>query len=400
MRHPLSQQLLDKYADVLIRFALGSGQGIKRNEVVFCLVPDVAKPFYGSLQGAILRSGGQPMMRLLATGYNRQFYELANHDQLTFFPERYFKARVNLIDHYVGIIAEDDPFELQGIEPKKIIASLEAKKKLRDWQNDKEYKGKFTWTTALWGTPAMAKAAGLTETAYWEQIIKACFLDFPNPIKKWQEVLIEQNRVREKLNKMAIDQVHIQAKNTDLWLKLGQKRQWVGGNGRNIPSFEIFTSPDWRGTRGYIAFNQPLYRYGNRIEGIRLQFSKGKIVAATAVKGEKLLKAMIERPNADKVGEFSLTDARLSRITKFMANTLFDENMGGNFGNTHIAIGMSYKDAFFGDPRKLNKKLARTLGFNDSGEHTDMISTEDRQVTALLQDESEVIIYQDGKFIV
>ena len=55
---------------------------------------------------------------------------------------------------------------------------------------------------------------------------------------------------------------------------------------------------------------------------------------------------MIAQDNADKVGEFSLTDRRHSRITKFMATTLFDENMGGEFGNTHIALGNAYKDSF------------------------------------------------------
>jgi aminopeptidase len=181
---------------------------------------------------------------------------------------------------------------------------------------------------------------------------------------------------------------------------MGEKRQFIGGAGRNIPSFELFTSPDWRGTEGVIAFNQPLYRYGNLIEEVSLRFKKGRVVAAAAKKGEKLLKEMLKRPNADKVGEFSLTDARFSRITKFMANTLFDENMGGKYGNTHIAVGMSYKDAYDGDPSTLSRAEYKKLGFVDSGEHCDIISTEDRAVTAQLKNGQEKIIYQDGKFTV
>ena len=109
---------------------------------------------------------------------------------------------------------------------------------------------------------------------------------------------------------------------------------------------------------------------------------------------------MIARPNADKIGEYSLTDSRASRITKFMADTLFDENMGGKYGNTHLAVGMSYKDAYRGDPTKVKKPEWKTLGFNDSGEHCDIISTEDRTVTAILKDGSEKVIYRDGKFVV
>jgi aminopeptidase len=109
---------------------------------------------------------------------------------------------------------------------------------------------------------------------------------------------------------------------------------------------------------------------------------------------------MLKRPNADKVGEYSLTDASFSRIHKFMANTLFDENIGGKYGNTHIAVGMSYKDAYAGDPMKVSKSEWKKMGFNDSGEHCDIISTEDRTVTATLPDGSTKVIYTKGHFTV
>ena len=64
---------------------------------------------------------------------------------------------------------------------------------------------------------------------------------------------------------------------------------------------------------------------------------------------------MIATENADRVGEFSLTDARLSPIDRFMADTLYDENVGGPFGNTHIALGDAYKDTYDGDPAALSE---------------------------------------------
>jgi len=179
---------------------------------------------------------------------------------------------------------------------------------------------------------------------------------------------------------------------------LGEKRRWVGGSGRNIPSFEIFTSPDWRGTEGYISFNQPLYRYGKLITGIRLEFKQGQVIKADAKQNQDLLTQMIARPNADKVGEFSMTDAKMSRITKFMANTLYDENIGNHFGNTHIAVGMSYKDAYNGDPLKVKKSWWKKMGFNDSGEHCDIVSTSDRVITAILENGKQVVIFAEGKF--
>lgn len=395
-----SALVLQKYADVLVKFALNSGKGVAEGEVVMCVVPDVAKPFIKPLQRAILECGAHPMIKMLPTGLDKDFFELASDEQLTFFPEKYLKARYDLIDHQIGILAEHDLHELRHTDPKKIIKAAEAKKKVREWRDTKEYAGKFTWTLALYGTPAMAREAKMSLTEYWEQIINACFLDKSDPIGEWKKIFAEQERVKKKLNSLATDRIHVTGKNIDLWMSLGEKRIWVGGSGRNIPSFEIFTSPDWRGTEGTITFNQPLYRYGNLIEQVKLVFKKGKVVEATAKKGEKLLKEMIRRPNADKIGEYSLTDSRASRITKFMADTLFDENMGGRFGNTHLAVGKSYKDCYNGDPRKVKKSEWNRLGFNDSGEHCDIISTEDRTVTVTLKNGKEKIIYQNGKFVV
>jgi hypothetical protein len=98
-------------------------------------------------------------------------------------------------------------------------------------------------------------------------------------------------------------------------LAMGKDRKWLGGTGRNIPSFEVFTSPDWRGTEGWIRFNQPLYRYGSMVKGIELEFKKGRVVKATAKENEKLLKEMLATDEgASQIGEYSLTDKRLSEL--------------------------------------------------------------------------------------
>ena len=124
------------------------------------------------------------------------------------------------------------------------------------------------------------------------------------------------------------------------------------------------------------------------------------MVDATASDNESLLREMIAQKDADKAGEFSLTDRRLSRITKFMGETLYDENVGGPFGNTHIALGMAYKDAYTGDVANTTEEEWTRLGYNDSVVHTDMMSTTDRTVTATLQDGSEVVIYRSGEFMI
>src|SRR5690606_29983539 len=135
-----------------------------------------------------------------------------------------------------------------------------------------------------------------------------------------------------------------------------------------------------RKTEGEIFFNQPLFFGGNMISDIYLRFEKGWVVESRAGRGEDLLKEMIASPNADKIGEFSLTDGRLSKITKFMGTTLYDENMGGPEGNTHIAVGNAYTDSFTGDPSGVTKERWAEMGYNESSVHTDIISTEPRTV--------------------
>ncbi|MCX7727557.1 MAG: aminopeptidase, partial [Chitinispirillaceae bacterium] len=157
---------------------------------------------------------------------------------------------------------------------------------------------------------------------------------------------------------------------------------------------------DWRGVEGIISFDLPLYRYGNIIRDIKLEIKNGVIVKATAKENEQLLLEMIAQKNADKIGEFSLTDKRFSKINKFMANTLFDENFGGDYGNVHLAVGKAYHDACSEDISKMKEEDFIELGFNDSLEHTDIIATTNRIVTAFLKDGSKKIIYRDGEFCI
>jgi len=305
---------------------------------------------------------------------------------------------IDQIDHQVTVLSETDMHALEGVDPALIMRSGRALKPAIDWRTEKENAGHFTWTLGLYGTPAMAAEAGLSEEEYWHQITDACFLDEDDPIAKWRSVSEQIGEYVARLNALPIEALHIVGEDVDLRVTLGERRQWVGGSGRNIPSFEIFTSPDWRGTEGWIAFNQPLYRYGNLVRGVRLEFVDGRVVKATAEHNEQVITEMVASENADKVGEFSLTDRRFSRITKFMAETLYDENVGGPFGNTHIALGKSYHDCYAGDPASVTREEWDRLGFNESSVHTDIVSTTDRTVTATLRGGGEQVIYAGGEF--
>jgi len=400
-------KILRKYADLLVNFALGGGRGIKKGDVVYLVSYENSKPLMVEVRRVILKAGGhiinsfRPDNEPGNSRYNlsRDFYLLAQDHQLDFFPSKYLRGLIDQADHMLYIDSETDKQALKGIKPKKIIRTSIAYKPFMDWRDEKENKGKFTWVIGLYGTFAMAKEAGLSLKDYWNQIIKACYLDKKDPIKEWRAITAKVEAYRRKLTALKIDKVHVKGPDADLWVKIGDKRKWAGGGGRNIPSFEIFTSPDWRGTNGWIKFNQPLYSHGNLITGIELEFKNGKVVKAKAKKNEKLLKEMIKSKGGNAIGEFSLTDKRFSRITKFMAETLFDENIGGPNGNTHIALGKAYQECYDGNINKMKKRDWKKLGFNDSVIHSDIISTASRIVTAYLKNGSRRIIYKNGQFV-
>ncbi|HEY5287208.1 MAG TPA: aminopeptidase [Solirubrobacteraceae bacterium] len=397
------KEILERYASVLIDFALGGGAGVQPGEVVRVAAPESAKPLYAELRKAIWRAGGHVIGAYepdddRRNNFSRDYFDNAGDAQLDYFPAKYMRGLIDEMDHQVSVLADSDPHALESVDPGRIMRRGEAMRPLLDWRSEKENAGRFSWTLGLYGTPAMAAEAQLSIEEYWEQIVHACFLDMEDPIARWREIGQRLDETRERLDALDIERVHVLGEDVDLWVSVGEQRRWLGGRGRNIPSFEIFTSPDWRGTEGWIRFNQPLYRYGNLVKGIRLEFAGGRVTQASADENERILTEMIATEGADKVGEFSLTDKRFSRITRFMAHTLYDENVGGPSGNTHIALGRSYQDAYAGDPSAVKSEEWDRLGFNNSSVHTDIVSTSDRVVTAQLRGGEERVIYRDGEF--
>jgi aminopeptidase len=403
MAYAPDRYILERYARLLIEFGLGGGAGIGSGDVVRISGNDACKPLYVEACKAVWRVGGHVIHAYMPSedeygDVQRAFYELASDTQLDYLPETYARGLVDQVDHELNIYAPANLRALDGVDPAKQMRYQQSRRPIRDWEQEKENRGEFSWTVASYGTPGMAAEAGLTIEEYWEQIIKACFLNLEDPVARWRQVRDEISAHRERLNALPIDRLHVTGADADLWLTLGERRLWEDGVGGNLPSFEIYTSPDWRGTDGWIRFSEPLYAFGSLITGVELEFRGGRVARALAAENEPLLHEMLATENADRVGEFSLTDASLSPIDRFMADTLYDENMGGPFGNTHLALGDSYQDTYDGDPATLSEADWEQLGFNRSAIHTDIVSTTDRLVTAMLRDGSERVIYADGHF--
>lgn len=396
----LTERQLDKYADVLLWGLKTSRTGkYGKNDIVLIRYDLSAIKLAERLQAKILDMGMHPALRMgLTSEMESIFYKKSNNKQLVF----QVPGEKELHEHLNGSIylyAPESLTHLSDIDPRKIAKAAVAKKPLRDILHKREEIGVFGWTLCMLPTPELAKHSGLSMKQYTNQIIKACYLDRSDPVQSWKTIYKDAMAVKKWMNSMEVKYYHIESESIDLMITPGKQRKWIGISGHNIPSFEIFISPDWRGTSGVYFANLPSFRSGNRVEGVRLEFKNGKAVKIKAKKGENfVIKQLSMDKGANKVGEFSLTDKRFSKIDKFMANTLYDENYGGRYGNCHLALGASYSDTYTGNPAKLTKGMKIKLGLNDSALHWDLVNTERKTVTAHLTSGEKVVVYENGMF--
>lgn len=395
-----SNSQLQKYADILLWGLKTARTGqFKKNDIILIQYDPPAVRLTEILYSKILDMGMNPIQRMgLTSIMEHDFYKKSGEKQISFIAPG-DKEMYGNINGRIFLRAPESLTHLKDVDPMKIGKALISRKFLRDIMDKREEKGLYSWTLCTLPTGELAKQANVSYSVYAEQIIKACYLDKNDPVKEWNEILKNAEKIKKWLNSLNVKYFHIESKNIDLKIIPGAKRRWKGVSGHNIPSFELFFSPDWRGTEGKYFANQPSFRSGNYVEGVRLDFSKGSVTNVDAKTGREFTAKQIKMDKgASKVGEFSLTDKRFSRINRFMADTLFDENFGGEYGNCHIALGASYSDTYTGDPSKLTKEMKNKLGFNDSALHWDLVNTENKTVTAMLANGQKLLIYENGMF--
>jgi aminopeptidase len=396
----LKPRHLERYADVLLwGLKTARSDRIKKGDIILVRYHLAALKLAEILQARLMDMRMHPILRLNPTpAMEHTFFDRADAHQLSFVPPGEMELFRNL-NGSIFLYAPESITHLSGIEPARISRRAVTLKPQRDILDKRDAAGDFSWTLCMLPTEALARHAELSMAVYTDQIIKACWLHRQDPVSQWQTILKNARTVKAWLNRMDVARYHVESASIDLDITPGEHRQWIGISGHNIPSFELFLSPDWRGTRGVFTANLPSFRNGNRVTGVRLEFKKGRAVSITATQGETFVRQQLGMDaGAGRVGEFSLTDKRFSKINRFMANTLFDENFGGRNGNCHVALGSSYADTYAGDPRKLTKKLKKMLGLNDSALHWDMVNTEKKRVVAHLKDGKPVTIYENGQF--
>jgi len=392
---------LEKYADVLIwAVNLAKGKKLKKGDIVSIDFDLAALPLAEIIYSKIMKMDMNPVLDLFGPSkIARTYFEEANDKQLGFItPGR--EEFNNNVNARIVLLGPDSITHLEGIDTKKIGKRALAVKPLRKILEKREASKEFGWTLCKVPTEALAEKADMSVEDYKKQVLKACYLNKKDPIQEWKDLYKKATKVKRWLNKMDVEYYHVKSENTDLKIFPGEKRQWIGISGHNIPSFELFLSPDYHYTDGVFFANQPSFRVGNYIEWLKLEFKDGFVsnIECDPSSYDFVNNYLSTDRGAKAVGEFSLTDKRFSKIDKFMASTLYDENYGGKNGNCHIALGASYLDTYKGDAGKLDEDSKEKLGFNDSSIHWDVVNDEKKIVTAHLHSGKEIVIYKNGMF--
>ena len=134
-------ELLERYAGVLVRFALNSGRGLSRGDVVMVSASDDAKPLYVAVRDEVYRAGGTVISDYSPARTARSALEVASLEQLLTFHRDYYRGLAKTLDHRIAIVSSADARELEGIDPKKLMAGRQSVSAYRSWMAKKEAEG-------------------------------------------------------------------------------------------------------------------------------------------------------------------------------------------------------------------------------------------------------------------
>ena len=227
------------------------------------------------------------------------------------------------------------------------------------------------WATQVFGEPDVERL--------WDAVATATRLDADDPVAAWREHADKLEARARQLDARAFDALRFRGPGTDLTIGLIAGGRWECAGAEtvtgvthipNMPTEEVFTSPDWRRTEGAVRSTAPLIAAGTRIEDLEVRFENGKIVDVQARSGADIIREQIATDEqAPYLGEVSLVDgdSAVKRTGLVFHDTLFDEN-----ATCHIAFGSGFPRTLpDGDDLTPEERLAR--GVNVANVHTDFM---------------------------
>ena len=393
----------DTYTAALAQLAVHQGANVQPGQIV-ALASEPGKESMARAIAEAAYAGGAKFVDLTVYDvYLKRARALhASRDSLDFVPS-WMGARVLALgDERAARISLSGPVApraLDDVDPELI--SLDKLPRVRESMkvlND----ASTNWTivpcpTSGWATlvhPRLEPAAALERL--WSEIAHICRLDEPDPIAAWEERLAQLLRVSRALTELALDSVRFEGPGTDLTIGLLPSSKWVaakfttvGGieHQPNIPTEEVFTTPDPERVDGVVRSTKPLFTSGTTVTGLEVRFEGGRAVHVDAEQGAEVVRGIIATDDgAARLGEVALVDreGRIGPLDTVFFDTLLDENAA-----SHIALGQAYRMAI-DDPGDYPRA-------NESFVHTDfMIGADEVAVTGVLRNGETVPLLRGG----
>jgi aminopeptidase len=348
----------DRLARVLVDYSIEAGEG----DQVLVSGEVGAEPLIRALYARLLQAGAIPITQVGLPGMQELFFKHARSIHYEEIPP-VTRAIYEGTEAQINIHSPSNTRSLANVDPTKQQALQKRNKPLSDMLLEKD-----RWVVTLFPTQALAQEAGMGLSEYEDFVFEAMGLNEEDPVRYWSEKSAEQDRLKERLEEAC--EIRIVGPETDLTLSV-EGRTFINSAGRrNMPCGEVFTGPIEDSANGTVFFGVPAAIAGREVSGARLRFEEGRVVEASAERGEEYLMSLLDADaGARYLGELGI--GTNYGIRQASANVLFDEKLGGT---VHLAIGRSY---------------AETGGKNESSVHTDLVCD--------LRDGGE--LYADGKLI-
>ena len=278
----------------------------------------------------------------------------------------------------ITLVGDPDPHLLDDVDPAKVAAfGVEEARAYREAVLEQQLRWTVVaapnpgWAAEVFGEPDMERL--------WDAVATAMRLDEADPVTSWRERAAELAARARALDALDLTEVRYRSADTDLTVGLVPNARWTGGSMDdpdgvtympNIPTEEVFTSPDRRRADGVISLTKPVIIGGVVVEGLKVTFGAGRITDVTGTSGTESVRAQLGiDEGARSLGEVSLVD-RDSRIAKagiLFHNMLFDENAA-----CHVAWGQSFPFAV-ADGLSMSNEERYEIGLNRSVIHTDVV---------------------------
>ena len=296
------------------------------------------------------------------------------------------------------------PSLMSDIEPVKIKETIKHRQETEKYFRTLYNAGSLRWTIACVPNAKWSHSINLTVNEFWDNLYKICFIDKnKDAYETWNKYLEKLSNITDKLNKYNFD--HLEYKNelgTDLKIYLPKGHKWSSGkspNGDicNMPTLEVFTSPEYNKTEGIVYSSKPLIYNNVTIENFYLKFKDGKVREYHAETGEDVLTTILETDEYSRyLGECALVsfDSAINKTNIIFNETLYDEN-----ASCHIAIGRGFAECLSGDVKDDEEQLKR--GVNISKTHVDfMIGTRDLEVIGVTHDNKRIEVIKNGNIVI